>query len=160
VKPGAWLLADQGTYGTGSNIDISQQYGVITWGGKIAFVNPNGEKVIIVRNSKTTAVTTTVRVGNLKFKPTLPANSISTFVMGKATGIAFRGNGERSVPPQPLTGSQTFEIYNAAGKRIAAATGRHIADLLAGRNGSAGNGVYIITSGNRSPAIRVVSRSY
>ncbi len=56
---------------------------------KIAFQNPDGEVVLIVKNSADTDLSVAINVGGVKAKPTIPAHSISTFrIMADNTDFA------------------------------------------------------------------------
>lgn len=77
VQPGAYRIGVSGTYdGIG---DAKKN----TWpgGDKIAFVNPDGEQVIIVRNNSDQAQKVAIRFGKTVVTPTLPARSFNTFTM-------------------------------------------------------------------------------
>lgn len=60
------------------------------YGDKIAFQNPDGEIILIVKNSGSVDYPVAIKLGDKKLKPTVPAHSISTFrIMGDATDFAL-----------------------------------------------------------------------
>ncbi|MBQ6795495.1 MAG: RICIN domain-containing protein [Clostridia bacterium] len=62
IKPGARRIKTEGNYGD-----------------KIAFQNPDGEVILVVKNSADSPFAVAINVGGKKVKPIVPANSISTF---------------------------------------------------------------------------------
>ncbi len=71
IKPGARRIKTDGNYGD-----------------KIAFQNPDGEVVLVVKNSSDSNLSVAINVDGKKAKPTVPAHSISTFrIMSNNTGF-------------------------------------------------------------------------
>ncbi len=62
IKPGARRIKTDGNYGD-----------------KIAFQNPDGEVILIVKNRSDASYEVAINVDGIKAKPTVPAHSISTF---------------------------------------------------------------------------------
>lgn len=72
IAPGARRIKTEGNYGD-----------------KIAFQNPDGEIILIVKNSGSVDYPVAINIGGKKAKPTVPAHSISTFrIMGDNTDFA------------------------------------------------------------------------
>lgn len=67
----------------------STSWGTTDWNGQImdvAFVNPNGDTVLVAHNENDDPRPVAVRLGNLQFSYTLPGGSLATFVLrGQAT---------------------------------------------------------------------------
>ena len=91
VKPGARNVKMAGNYGD-----------------KVAFLNPNGDAVVVVRNNITTDLVTGIKVDNQMFLPTIPGKSFSTFVI---TGVRAP-----TVATKHLPGSTTRGGINSAEK--------------------------------------------
>lgn len=132
VTPGAHLISATGNFGSGSVVNLGTQYGEVSNGDKIAFINPDGGKVIIVRNSAASARTVAVRVGTTKFKPALPANSINTFTIGTPVAVhrvrtekhplsfrQSRGGIGFSIPKVQTARLLKLEVIDALGKTVA-----------------------------------------
>lgn len=62
IKPGARRIKTDGNYGD-----------------KIAFQNPDGEIILVVKNGADSDFAVAINVGGKKVKPVVPANSVSTF---------------------------------------------------------------------------------
>jgi hypothetical protein len=71
VKPGAYVVRN-----TRAGTDI---------GKYSTFRNPNGDVILVITNTTASSFQHTVRVGNMMWRPTLPANSFNTLRI--ATGI-------------------------------------------------------------------------
>lgn len=72
IKPGARRIKTDGNYGD-----------------KIAFQNPDGEIVLIVKNASDSAIDVAINIDGLKAKPSVPPHSISTFrIMADNTDFA------------------------------------------------------------------------
>jgi hypothetical protein len=63
IQPGAKYIKTTGTYNN-----------------RVAFINPNGDIVIVVRNNQNSACVTGIKIGTWMFLPTIAANSFNTFV--------------------------------------------------------------------------------
>jgi glucosylceramidase len=63
VQPGAHLLNVDGNYGD-----------------RAAFVNPNGDTVLVIKNRSDQDLSVTIDFNGEEIKPTLPAHSFNTFV--------------------------------------------------------------------------------
>lgn len=77
IAPGAYRVGVSGDYdGIG---EAKKNY----WpgGDKIAFVNPNGEQVLVVRNNSDEPQTVALKFGTTVVTPTIPARSFNTFTM-------------------------------------------------------------------------------
>jgi len=73
---------------------------------EIAFQNPNGDNVLLVKNGSSSDQTVAINFNGRKIKPTLPANSISTFVI--------KGQKVSNKDMTDFTKSKDiFQIYNA-----------------------------------------------
>ena len=86
VQPGARRLDVAGSYdGIG---DAKKNF----WpgGDKVAFVNPSGEKVLIVRNNSDQPRKVAVKFGKIVVYPTIPARSMNTFTMTGGGKIKLR----------------------------------------------------------------------
>lgn len=60
-----------------------------SYGDKIAFQNPDGENILLVKNSSSSDLSVVIDFNGKKIKPTLPAHSINTFrTMGDKSGFA------------------------------------------------------------------------
>lgn len=91
VKPGARRIATAGNYSTGGSnslgVNIDPLVGSITDGDMMAFLNPNGDKVLVVRNSSGSTKTVSIKIGTAKIKPAIPANSINTFLIANPVAV-------------------------------------------------------------------------
>jgi len=56
-------------------------------GPKVAFLNPNGDIIVVVSNTNGTALASTIKIGTTMYKVTLPANSFNTIRIGNATAV-------------------------------------------------------------------------
>jgi glucosylceramidase len=60
-------------------------------GSKAAFLNPNGDIIVVSSNTSATALAATVRVGNTMYRATLPANSFNTLMIRNSTSAVQGG---------------------------------------------------------------------
>ena len=108
IKPGARRIKTDGNYGD-----------------KIAFQNPDGEIILIVKNSGNVAYDVAINVGGIKAKPTVPAHSISTFrIMGDDTDFAASPdmslvennaeNEEVTIKLHAYIGGRTLSVHSAS----------------------------------------------
>ncbi len=90
IKPGAIRIAAEGNYSAGGSNLISRNIGeTVTDGDMIAFVNTNGDKILVIRNSCNADRTVAVKSGAVKFKPTIPANSFNTFLIEDHSSLKY-----------------------------------------------------------------------
>jgi glucosylceramidase len=106
VKPGAKRIATTGNYSTGGSNSLGVNIdpitpGTITDGDMMAFLNPNGAKVLVVRNSSASSKAVAIQIGTSKIKPTIPANSINTFLI--ANPVAVRNQGASLVKENDIS---------------------------------------------------------
>ena len=88
VKPGAKRIGTGGNYNVGGANLLSVNIGQgVTDGDMMAFRNPNGDKVLVARNSSAADITVAVKIGSMKFKPTIPANSLNTFLISDPVAV-------------------------------------------------------------------------
>jgi hypothetical protein len=88
VKPGAKRIATAGNYSTGGSNSLGTNLGEsVTDGDMMAFLNPNGDKVLVVRNSSGTNKAVAIKLGTAKIKPTIPANSFNTFLITNSVAV-------------------------------------------------------------------------
>lgn len=73
IQPGAKYIKTKGTYND-----------------RVAFLNPNGDIVIVVRNNQDSACVTGIKIGSWMFLPTIAANSFNTFVFTGLSSPDFR----------------------------------------------------------------------
>jgi glucosylceramidase len=96
VKAGASRIATAGNYSTGGSNLLSQNLGEnVTDGDMMAFLNPNGDRVLVVRNSTGSNKAVAIKIGTSKIKPTIPANSFNTFLI--ANPVAVRNQATNAV---------------------------------------------------------------
>ncbi len=55
---------------------------------QLAFANPDGSVVVVMRNDLTEELPVRVRIGSRRFAPALPADSFNTFVVPPAQPAA------------------------------------------------------------------------
>ncbi|HEX2956738.1 MAG TPA: glycoside hydrolase family 30 beta sandwich domain-containing protein [Chitinispirillaceae bacterium] len=80
VKPGARRIETSGNFSTGgSNLLSNNLQESVSDGDMMAFQNPDGNIVLVVRNTTSSEKTVAIKTGSSKFKPVLPANSLNTF---------------------------------------------------------------------------------
>jgi glucosylceramidase len=142
VKPGAFRIATGGNFSTGGKTVLSKNIPAeLTDGDMMAFLNPDGDRILVLRNVTGSEKTVAVRMGSAKFKPTLPANSINTFRISNTNavkrtltkaeraigGISVTTAGDRvllTMHTPSGTGCRqgTLTVFNAAGSRITTTT--------------------------------------
>lgn len=174
VKAGAKRIATSGNFSTGGSNLLSKNLGEsVTDGDMMAFINTNGSKVLVVRNTTGSEKAVAIKFGTSKIKPSLPANSINTFVFAdpvevnhesvtsRMSDISVHSNGSNVRFLIPMTAGADnhlqVSIMNATGRVVktinqTATTG----DAVIQWNGCNHNGqkavpgIYIakITSGN------------
>ena len=77
VQPGAWRVGAEGFVNYGVN---DSNVETVTPGlDDVAFVNPDGSKVLVAYNNSGVARTFAVQAGNSYFTYTLPAHAMTTF---------------------------------------------------------------------------------
>lgn len=106
IKPGARVLKMAGTYGD-----------------KVAFLNPNGDAVVVVRNNITTDLVTGIKVDSQMFLPTIPGKSFNTFVITgvRAPTVAVQGPPLRRTAAQSIPASAEnvrISVYDLHGKLL------------------------------------------
>jgi hypothetical protein len=60
-------------------------------GNRAAFLNPNGDIIVVSHNNGATAFAATVRVGATMYQSTFPANSFNTFVIHNSPSAVQKG---------------------------------------------------------------------
>jgi glucosylceramidase len=154
VKPGAYRIYSGGNYD-----DI------------VAFKNPDGNMVLIVKNNNTDDLPVAIKLGDQKIKPIIPANSFSTFIITKS-GSAIQTNSGTLIheyilydnypnPFNPATiikynlakpGNVKINVYNNLGQKIETlineymSSGRHQVEFQAA-NLASGLYFYSLESG-------------
>jgi glucosylceramidase len=104
IKPGAHNVKMAGNYGD-----------------KVAFLNPNGDAVVVVRNNSTTDYATGIKVDNQMFLPTIPGKSFNTFVL---TGVRTPTVAVKHFPGSTIRGSiapaenARISAYNLQGRLL------------------------------------------
>ncbi|MGM9551254.1 MAG: RICIN domain-containing protein [Clostridia bacterium] len=107
IKPGARRIKTEGNYGD-----------------KIAFQNPDGEVILVVKNSANIDLNVAINVNGVKAKPTVPPHSISTFrIMADNTDFASSPdmsltdssdeNEEVTIKLHAFKGGKTLSVYGA-----------------------------------------------
>jgi glucosylceramidase len=168
VKRGAARIAAAGNYSEGGSNLLSENIGeAVTDGDMMAFRNPDGDKVLVVRNSTDEEREVAVRMGSWKFKPAVPANSMNTFLVrdpvavvnepahaARSRNVSVRHNsGTVQFAVSGLNGSTSgyvsLSIMDALGRRVATmrepARNDRISIVWNGRNSlgeKAGPGLY------------------
>lgn len=115
VKPGARRIETTGNYSTGGSNLTSTNLGLkVTDGDMMAFLNPDGSIALVVRNSASAEKSVAIKLGSLKFKPTIPANSFNTFVITNyaATLKEMQTPKSQNISVRMNSGSVTFSIAN------------------------------------------------
>jgi glucosylceramidase len=113
IKRGARRIATSGNYSTGGRNLLSENTGEkVTDGDMMAFRNPDGDRILVVRNSVDTAMSVSVKMGTQKFKPLIPAHSMNTFIIGSPLKVV---NNEKypkvqGISVRKTSGSITFTI--------------------------------------------------
>lgn len=88
IKTGAKRIATAGNYSAGGSNSLGTNLGEnVTDGDMMAFLNPNGDKVLVVRNSSGTNKAVAIKIGTSKIKPTIPANSFNTFLIKNPVAV-------------------------------------------------------------------------
>lgn len=107
IKPGARRIKTDGNYED-----------------KIAFQNPDGEVVLVVKNSAGTHLNVAINVNGVKAKPAVPPHSVSTFrIMADNTDFSSspdmsltdskEENEEVTIKLHAYTGGKTLSVYGA-----------------------------------------------
>jgi glucosylceramidase len=100
VKPGAYRIYSGGNYSD-----------------KIAFMNPDGDMVLVVKNNITTDLAVAIKFGNYKIEPIVPANSFNTFIISSNISPPAQspyGGNHRTIP-----GTIQAEDYDVGGEGVA-----------------------------------------
>ncbi len=108
IKPGARRIKTDGNYSD-----------------RIAFQNPDGEVILIVKNRADADFAVAINVGGKKVKPTVPANSISTFrIMADNTDFSTSPdmsltennteNEEVTIKLHAYVGGRTLSVHSAS----------------------------------------------
>ena len=95
-----------------------------TYNDKVAFINPNGDIVLVVRNSQASSSVAGIKVDNQMFLPTIPAHSYNTFVF---SGV--RSSQTSVIPHEVKPGSvknnstitgglHDIAVFNVQGKKL------------------------------------------
>jgi glucosylceramidase len=144
VKPGARRVETTGNYSTGGSNLTNTNLGLkVTDGDMMAFLNPDGSIALVMRNSSSTEKSVAIRLGSLKFKPTIPANSFNTFLITNysATLKDMQTPKSQNISVRMNSGSVTFSIANKVNLRdhnvslsITDVSGRVIKELSAPSN--------------------------
>ncbi len=139
VKHGAKRIETTGNYSTGGDNLLSVNLGHrVTDGDMMAFQNPDGSIALVLRNSSSADKSVAVKFGALKFKPTIPANSLNTFLIANQSAIFknMRTQKSQRISVCMNPGSITFSIANLKDFRhrnlslsITDASGRVIKEL-------------------------------
>ncbi|MBN1757799.1 MAG: glycoside hydrolase family 30 protein [Chitinispirillaceae bacterium] len=122
VKPGAHRIATGGNYNVGGMYLLSENIGEgVTDGDMMAFRNPNGDKILVARNSSPTDITVAVKIGSMKFKPTIPANSLNTFLISDPVAVrrdAVSVVKKQTVSVRSVGATVRFSIPAASGTTV------------------------------------------
>lgn len=114
VHRGAVRIGATGNYSEGGSNLLSENIGeAVTDGDMMAFLNPNGDMVLVVRNSTDTEKAVAVKVGALKFKPAIPAHSMNTFLIEVPVAVVTnekRSAGKQHVSVQCNSGIVRFTV--------------------------------------------------
>jgi glucosylceramidase len=94
--------------------------------GRVAFINPNGDIVVVVRNGNATSSSTAIKVDSLMYMATIPANSFNTFVISGArqpltTKITTPPENTPPAINRSVTGKVAItglSVYNLQGKKL------------------------------------------
>ena len=108
IKPGARRIKTDGNYGD-----------------KIAFQNPDGEVILVVKNSAGSDFEVAININGKKVKPTVPAHSISTFrIMADNTDFATspdmsltennQDSEEVTIKLHAYIGGRTLSVHSAS----------------------------------------------
>jgi glucosylceramidase len=102
VKKGAVRIATTGNYSAGGSNLLNENIGEsVTDGDMMGFLNPNGDRVLVLRNSSDADMSVAVKLGTSKFKPMIPANSMNTFLINGS--VAVRNDKVHAVQKQNIS---------------------------------------------------------
>jgi glucosylceramidase len=139
VKPGAKRIETTGNYSVGGDNLLSVNLGFrATDGDMMAFQNPDGSIALVLRNCSNAEKSVAIKLGSSKFKPTIPANSLNTFMISNnsATFKNMHTQKLQNISVHMNPGSMTFSIVNSEDFRgrntslsISTVSGRVIKEL-------------------------------
>jgi glucosylceramidase len=80
-------------------------------GSKAAFLNPNGDIIVVAANTGSSAYQATIKSGNMMYKATFPANSFNTMRISNASAAQGRELEKKSMPVLSKASIRNATLY-------------------------------------------------